>query len=134
MRLNVSWERDGLAPVLIGNSVDPFFLLKSSLPGVCLHRLRETLHQVKTSYYEDSFKTECTVNIYGRRGDVDSRCCLPRMVLTLLSAPLEKVALTGNLNSGVRIHGSLGTWDVTITGSKAGGVQRGAPSMCCSWG
>lgn len=92
------------------------------------------MHKVKTSYYEGSFKTECIANIYRRRRNVYNRCCLPRTVLTLLSVHLEEAFLTGSLNLGVQVKGSLDTRDVTITGNKAGVVQRGAPSVHCSWG
>lgn len=54
---------------------------------------------------------------------MDNGCCLPRTVLTLFSVHLEEANLTGSLNSGVQVEGSLGTWDVTITGRKVGVVQ-----------
>lgn len=49
-------------------------------------------------------------------------------VLTLLSVHLEEAILTGSLNLGVQVEGSLDTWDVIITGNKAGVIQRGAPA------
>lgn len=61
---------------------------------------------------------------------MDYGCCLPRTVLPLLSVRLEEAILTGSLNSGVQVEGSLGTWDVTITGRKVGVVQRNTQ---CVW-
>lgn len=60
---------------------------------------------------------------------MDNRCCLPRTVLTVFSVHLEEAVLIRSLNSGVQDEGSLGSQDVTVTGSKAGVAQRRAASV-----